>query len=131
MSYLCSAGVIFSPVQNQINAAERMDELVNSDTKFYDRESNKWVTQMLPLRYCIFDSYKKAAAQLLSQSKVNMKAARAVSPKSIQVSWEKLKHASAYRLVISTSSKFNRAKRQRLQIKRSETFKKEKFITLR
>lgn len=85
---------------------------VNSDTKFYDRESNKWVTHMLPLRYCIYDSYKKAAAQLFSQSKVKMKAARVVSQNSIQVSWEKLKHASAYRLVISTSSKFNRSKRQ-------------------
>lgn len=85
---------------------------VNSDTKFYNRESNKWITHMLPLRYCIFDSYKKASAQLFSQSEVKIKSVRAVSKNSIQVSWEKLEQAAGYRLVISTSSKFNRTKRQ-------------------
>lgn len=85
---------------------------VNSDTKFYSRDSNDWIVSMQPLRYCIYDSFEKAVNMLLSLSKVKLSPVRAVSKNSIQADWKKLSRAHGYRLVISTDRKFGKGTRQ-------------------
>lgn len=85
---------------------------VNSDTKFYNRQSNEWIIDMLPVRCCIYDSFEKAVDMLLSVSKVKKISARAVSKNSIQADWEKLSRADGYRLVISTDRKFGKGTKQ-------------------
>lgn len=85
---------------------------VNSDTKFYNRISNDWIIDMLPLRYCIYDSFEKAVDMLLSVSKVKITSVRAVSKNSIQADWEKLSRAHGYRLAISTDRKFGKSTKQ-------------------
>ena len=84
---------------------------VNSDTKFYDREENRWVKRMLPLRYCIFDSYPKALRALFKESSCGKPSVKPVSKTGVTVRWGKLKRADGYQLAISTSAKFDRDKR--------------------
>lgn len=85
---------------------------VNSDTKFYNRDSNDWITSMLPLRYCIYDSFEKAVNMLMAVSKVKMTSLSAVSKNGIQADWEELSRAHGYRLLVSADPKFGKGTKQ-------------------
>lgn len=84
---------------------------VNSDTKFYNRETNQWVKSMLPVRYCIFDSWPKALRALFRDSRCKISSVKAASKTGVNVKWAALKRADGYSVVISTSSKFDKWKR--------------------
>ena len=91
----------------QLEAAD-IPFAVNSDTKFYNRETNQWIRRMLPLRYCIFDSYPKAQRALFRESRCESVSAKATAQNDIRVRWGKLKRADGYQLVISTSPGFEK-----------------------
>lgn len=95
----------------QLEAA-KIPFAVNSDTKFYNRETNTWVKKMLPLRYCIFTSYKKAQNMLFKEKKCTVSSAKPVSKNNLQITWKKLKNADGYEVVLSTSPKCNKQKKQ-------------------
>lgn len=84
---------------------------VNSDTKFYDRETDQWLSHMLPLRYCIFSSYDKAVCTLFKGQRCHITSAKKISKNSIQLKWDGLKKASGYIITISPSSKFLQTKK--------------------
>lgn len=95
----------------QLEAA-KIPFAVNSDTKFYNRETNTWVKKMLPLRYCIFTSYKTAQNMLFKEKKCTVSSAKPVSKNNLQITWKKLKNADGYEVVLSTSPKCNKQKKQ-------------------
>lgn len=95
----------------QLEAA-KIPFAVNSDTKFYNRETNTWVKKMLPLRYCIFTSYKTAQNMLFKEKKCTVPSAKPISKNNLQITWKKLKNADGYEVVLSTSPKCNKQKKQ-------------------
>lgn len=95
----------------QLEAA-KIPFAVNSDTKFYNRETNTWVKKMLPLRYCIYSSYKKAQVMLFKEKACGTLSAKLVSKKFLQITWKKMKNADGYVVALSTSPKFNKHTKQ-------------------
>lgn len=85
---------------------------VNSDTKFYNRETDRWIRSMLPLRHCIVTSYQKAVRMLFENSQNQVSSIKKVSKSSIRIKWTDIKRADGYIITISTSPGFWKDRRQ-------------------
>lgn len=53
--YSIEEQVIFAQYMTQALDEASIPFAVNSDTKFYNRETNRWIDEMIPVRQCIFN----------------------------------------------------------------------------
>lgn len=104
---------------------------VNSDTKFYSREKNTWISSMIPLRKCIYSSYSSAVNDLLKNTSILFANKSAVKKnKSLHINWKKARYAQKYQIVVATTKnmkvgkKVYNVKKNSLQLKNIHKKKK-------